>query len=160
MITNIYELKDHLLEMQNKLTGYVNYSYYNDIEQLLNKVNVEIELDNANNNSNTIIDMNTYITKLIMLLSQFQKKDMYGQYIDDPTWLYCDSTKDCRFKLRESDKILYNSSMSGHEIMAGIANFLNTLVSLMNIYSMNIKTELKFVEDDSNDITWILLIIN
>ena len=95
-----------------------------------------------------------YITEL---LTKYQGI-VGGYYIDDPKWIKCDETTQCRFKIKKNQIILYNSVFNKYNLGETLEfmELIRKKVEKSNVTNGNIKLRIK----QMNTIYWILFIID
>lgn len=97
------------------------------------------------------------IDKIINLCNESFNKYQYkvgGFSIEDESWFLADSS--CkRFKVKENQKILYNS-VSKKKCDEELIWFLDSILNYIRKFSDNIKISYSIFEDERNSICWII----
>ena len=80
-------------------------------------------------------------------------------YVEDKNWIVC--TKECRFKLKDTQKAIYNSICKRVAYDDDNKWFFEKLINRIKKYLPDdtyIKINYKIIDDEENEICWILIV--
>lgn len=114
---------------------------------------------------NPLVKTKTIEDLLKMTFAELQKYQgiVGGFYIEDNTWIINDSESKSRFKISESQTIIYNSVEKDRCYDRDQIWFLRNFVIHMKKFidpSLNVNIEYRLIDDESNQICWILIIFD
>ena len=105
--------------------------------------------------------INNIDTLIILVQDELKKYQgiIGAYYVEDNNWIIC--TKDCRFKLKETQKAIYNTICKRVAYDDDNKWFFEKLIIRIKKYlpdNSHIKIDYKIIDDEENEICWILIV--